>query len=88
MAWIAKSCSSEEHACTVRAGGFVKNNRVNGMDSLWALGSILFMIVCIGSLAMTRCLGNARYKHNSQLSAVEQIVIALPDVASRRLTSE
>ncbi len=45
-------------------------------------------LALLGILAMTRALGDARFKENRYLPPRKQIVTGFPDVQSRPITSE
>lgn len=59
-----------ERARVEFAGGYVEDNRVNGI------------------LSLTRSLGDFHYKKNKELSIHEQLIIAKPDVTSKKIEKD
>jgi len=77
-----------ERARIVKAGGFVENDRVNGkyMDQkTLVVSTIIFLL---GNLALSRALGDFKFKQKSSLSPEEQIITADPDITCHEMTEE
>ncbi len=74
-----------ERARISGAGGYIENRRVNGMWITKLVSTITFLS---GNLALSRALGDFRFKENSSLSPEAQIMTADPEVTCHEITEE